>query len=155
MTAAANHCSIAFGHFLTLHASELFLAEAAPPKGGLPATDKPTTLPSHEYRDKLPGTRRRVLPLSADGSVVVRGTVAGFTGWLRRRALAQYSRLVFSVLDGLCAGRYCVGARSSRHFQRLGAARGAARPLRRHAGDCLRGHLRDVADLAVLKNSYE
>ena len=154
MTAAANHCSIAFGHFLTLHASELFLAEAAPPKGGLPATDKPTTLPSHEYRDKFSGTGP-ALPHSAGGPIVVRGAHAGLSEWLRRRALAQYSRLVFSVLDGLCAGRYCVGARSSRHFQRLGAARGAARPLRRHAGDCLRGHLRDVADLAVLKNSYE
>ena len=74
MTAPANHYSIAFGHFLTIHASEPFersaqlpgvwlfsdlgdcdfssgvralltLAEVAlPPKGGLLAMDKPMTL---------------------------------------------------------------------------------------------------------------
>jgi hypothetical protein len=113
------------------------------------------TLPSHEYRDKFSGTRRRVLPLSAGGSVVVRGPDAGFTGWLRRRALAQYPRLVFSVLDGLRAGGSCVGTRSPRHFQDLGAARGTTRPLGRHASDWLCRHLRDVVDLAVLKNAYE
>jgi hypothetical protein len=117
--------------------------------------DKPMTLPSYEYREKFCGTRGRVLPLSASGSVVVRRADAGFTGWLRRRALAQYSRLVFSVLDGLRPGGYCVGTRGSRNFQSLGAARGATRPVRRHAGDCLCRHLRDVADMAVLRNAYE
>jgi hypothetical protein len=116
---------------------------------------KPMTLPSYEYCDKFCGTRRRVLPLSAGGSNLVRGAAAGFTGRLRRRALAQYSRLVFSVLDGLRAGGYCVGTRSPRHFQGLGAARGNTRPLRRHAGDCLCRHLRDVADMAVLRDANE
>ena len=116
---------------------------------------KPMTLPYHEYRDKFSGKRRRVLPPFAGGSVVVRGAAAGFTGWLRRRALAQYSRLVFSVLDGLRAGGYCVGIRSPRTFQGLGAARGTTRPIRRHSSDCLRGHLCDVVDLAVLKNAHE
>ena len=113
--------------------------------------DKPMTLPSHEYRDKFSGTRRRVLPLSAGGSVVVRGADAGFTGWLRRRALAQYSRIVFSILDGLRAGGSCVGAGRPRNFQGLRNARGTTRPLSRHAGDWLCRHLRDVVDLAVLK----
>jgi hypothetical protein len=117
--------------------------------------DKPMTLPSHEYRDKFSGTRRHVLPLSAGGSVVVRGADAGFTGWLRRRAFAQYSRLVFSVLDGLRAGGSCVGTRSPRNFQGLGAARGTTRPLSRHASDWLCRHLRDVADMAGLNNAYE
>jgi hypothetical protein len=112
------------------------------------------TLPSHEYRDKFPGTGRG-LPHSAGGSLVVHGADTGFTGWLRRRALAQYSRLVFSVLDGLRAGGYRVGTRSPRNSQGLGAARGTTRPLRRHASDCLCRHLRDVADMAVLKNAYE
>ena len=57
-------------------------AEVAPPKGGLLAMDKPMTLPSHEYCDKFCGTRRRVLPLSASGSNLVRGATAGFTGGL-------------------------------------------------------------------------
>jgi len=113
------------------------------------------TLSSHEYRDKFSGTRRRALPLSASGSVVVRGADAGFTGWLRRGALAQYSRLVFSVLDGLRAGGYCVGTRSPRAFQSLGAARGTTHPLRRHDSDSLCGHLRDVVDLVVLTNAHE
>src|ERR1700686_5482851 len=117
--------------------------------------DKPMTLPSYEYRDKFSGTRRRVLPLSAGGSVVVRGADAGITGWLRRRALAQYSRLVFSVLDGLRAGGSCVGTRSPRNFQGLGAARGTTCTLSRHASDWLCRHLRDVVDLAVMKNAYE
>jgi hypothetical protein len=117
--------------------------------------DKPMTLPTYEYRDQFSGTRRRLLPLSAGGSAVVRGADAGFTKWLRRRALAQYSGLVFSVLDGLCAGGSCVGTRSPRHFQGLGNARGTTRPLGRHAGDWLCRHLRDVVDLAVLKNAYE
>ena len=117
--------------------------------------DKPMTLSSHEYRDKFSGTRRRVLPLSAGGSLVVRGADAEFTRWLRRGAFAQYSRLVFSVLDGLRAGGSCVGTRSPRNFQGLGNARGTARPLGRHAGDWLCRHLRDVVDLAVLKNGYE
>jgi hypothetical protein len=112
------------------------------------------TLPCHGYRDKFSGTGR-VLPLSAGGAVDVRGIDAGFTGWLRRRAFAQYSRLVFSVVDGLRAGGYCTGSHRPRSFQGLGAARGTTRPLRRHAGDCLCRHLRDVADMAVLSNSYE
>jgi hypothetical protein len=117
--------------------------------------DKPMTLPPYEYRDKFSGTRRRVLPLSAGGSVVVRGADAGFTGWLRRRALAQYSRLVFSVLDGLRAGGSCLGTRSPRNFQGLRNARGTTRPPRRHAGNWLCRHLRDVADMAGLNNAYE
>ena len=98
---------------------------------------------------------RRVVPLCAGGSVVVRGAAAGFTGWLRRRALAQYSRLVFSVLDGLRACGSCVGARCPHNFQGLGNARGTARPLGRLARDWLCRHLRDVVDLAILKNAYE
>ena len=127
----------------------------SPPQGGLPAVDKPTTLPSHEYRDEFSGARLRTLSLSACDSVLVRGADAGFTGWLRRRALAQYLGLVLSVLDGLRAGRNCVGTRSPGNFQGLGNARGTARPLRRDAGGCLCRHLRDVADMAVLNNSYE
>jgi hypothetical protein len=153
MAAPANHYSIAFGHFLTIEASNT--TEVAPPKGGLLATDKPMTLPSHEYRDKFCGTRRRVLPLSAGGSPVVRSTDAGFTGRLRRLALAQYSRLVLSVLDGLRAGGSCIGTRRPRNFQGLGNTRGNTRPLGRHAGDWLRRHLRTVVDLAVMKNTYE
>ena len=98
---------------------------------------------------------RRVVPLCAGGSVVVRGAAAGFTGWLRRRALAQYSRLVLSVLDGMRAGGSCVGTRCPRNFQGLRNARRITRPLGRDAGDRLRGHLRDVADMAVLNNAYE
>ena len=156
MTATANHYSIASGHFLTIHASEPSLVDVAlPPKGGLLAIAKPMTLPTHEYRDKFSGTRRRVLPRFAGGSVVVRGADAGFTGRLRRRALAQYSRLVFSVLDGLRAGGSCIGTRSPRNFQGLRNARGATRTLGRHAGDWLCRHLRDVADMAVLKIDHE
>jgi hypothetical protein len=117
--------------------------------------DKTMTLRSHEYRDKFPGTRRRVVPIAAGGAVVVRGVDAGFTGWLRRRALAQYSGLVFPVLDGLRASGSCVGTRGPRNFQSPRNARGTTRPLRRHAGDCLCRHFRDVADMAVLKNAYE
>jgi hypothetical protein len=113
------------------------------------------TLPSYEYRDKFSGTRRRVLPFSAGGSAVVRGADAGFAGWLRRRALAQYSRLVFSILDGLRAAGSCIGTRRPRNFQGLRNARGITRPLGRDAGDRLRRHLRDVADMAVLNNAYE
>jgi hypothetical protein len=117
--------------------------------------DKPMTLLSYEYCDRFCGARRRVLPLSAGGSGLVRGADAGFIGGLRRRALAQYSRLVFSVVDGMRAGGYCVGTRSPRNFQGLRNARGTARPLRRHVGDCLCRQLRDVADMAVLKDAYE
>ena len=113
------------------------------------------TLPSHESRNRYCGARRRVLPLSFGRSVVVRGVDAGFTGWLRRRALAQYSWLIFSVVDGLRAGGYRVGTCSARNIQGLRAARGTTRALRRHAGDCLCGHLRDVADMAVLNDAYE
>src|SRR5260221_12679999 len=116
---------------------------------------KPMTLPSYEYRDKFSGTRRRVPPLSAGGSAVVRGADAGFSGWLRRRALAQYSRLVFSVLDGLRAGGSRVGARRPRYFQGLRNARGTPRPLGRHAGDWLCRHLRAVVDMAGLNNVYK
>jgi hypothetical protein len=111
------------------------------------------TLPSYEYSDKVSGAGR-ALRHSASGSMVRRAD-AEFAGWLRRRTLAQYSRLVFSVLDGLRAGGYCPGTRSPRHFQGLGATRGTTRPLRRHAGDCLCRHLRDVVDMAVLKNAHE
>jgi hypothetical protein len=117
--------------------------------------DKPMTLPSHEYRDKFCGTRRRNPSPSAGRSVVVRGADAGFSGWLRRRPLAQYFRLVLSVLDGLRAGGHCGGTRSPRNFQGLGAARGTTRPLRRHASNWLCRHFRDVVDMAVLKNTYE
>jgi hypothetical protein len=113
--------------------------------------DKPMTLPSHEYRDKFSGTRRLVLPHSAGGSLVVHGPAAGFTGRLRRLALAQYSRLVFSVLDGLRAGGSSVGTRSPGNFQGLRNARGTTRPPGRHASDWLCRHLRDVVDLVVLK----
>ena len=113
------------------------------------------TLPSYESRNRYCGARRRVLPYSGGLTIVVRGGDAGCTGWLRRRALAQYSRLVFSIMDGLRAGGYCVGTRSPRNFQGLGAARGIARSLRRHVVDCVCKHLRDVADMAVVKNTYE
>jgi hypothetical protein len=113
------------------------------------------TLPSHGYRDKFSTARRRVLPLCAGGSAVVRGSAAGFTGWLRRLTLAQYSRLVLSVLDGMRAGGSCIGASRARNFQGLRNARGTTRPPRRHACDWLCRHLRNVADLAVLINAYE
>jgi hypothetical protein len=116
---------------------------------------KPTTLSSHEYRDEFSATRRRVLQLSGVGSVVVRGAALGFTGWLRRRALAQYSRFLFSVLDGLRAGRSCAGTCSPRNFQGLRAARRATPTLSGYAGDWLCRHLRDVADMAVLRNAHE
>jgi hypothetical protein len=108
------------------------------------------TLSSYEYRDKFCGTGR-ALPLSAGRSVVVRGADAGITGRLRRRALAQYSRLVFSIMDGLRAGGYCVGTRSPRIFQGIRAARGTTRPLRRHALDCRCRNIWDVADMAIVK----
>jgi hypothetical protein len=117
--------------------------------------DKPMTLPSHEYRDEFSGARPVVPPICAGGPVVVRGADTGLIGWVRRSALAQYLGLVFSVLDGLRAGGYCLGTRSPSHFQGLRNARGTTRPLRRHAGDCLCRHLRDMADMAVLKNDYE
>jgi hypothetical protein len=60
----------------------LSFAEVAPPKGGLLPTDKPMTLPFHEYRDKFSGARRRVAPISAGGSAVVRGADLELTGWL-------------------------------------------------------------------------
>ena len=117
--------------------------------------DKPMTLPSHEYRDEFSGARQLVPPLCAGGPVVVRGAGTGLIGWLRRSALAQYFGLVFSVLDGLRSGGYCVGARDPRNFQGLGNPSGTARPLCRHDGDCLCRHLRDVVDMAVLINVYE
>ena len=116
---------------------------------------KPMTLRAHGYRDKFCGIRRRVPPLFAGGSVVVRGSAAGFTGWLRRRALTQYPGFVFSVLDGLRTAGSGVGTRSPRNFQGLRNARGTARALGRHACDWLCRHLRHVVDLAVLKNPYE
>jgi len=109
------------------------------------------TLPSYESRNRSCGARRRVLPLSAGLTIVVRGADAGFAGWLRRRAFAQYSRLVFSVLDGLRAGGSSVGTRSPGNFQGLRNARGTTRPPGRHASDWLCRHLRDVVDLVVLK----
>ena len=108
------------------------------------------TLAPYEYRDKFSGTGR-ALPHFAAGSVVVRGVPARVTGWLRRRAITQYSGLVFPLLDGLRASGYCLGTRSPRHFQGLGNARGTTRPIGRHGSDWLCRHLRDVADLAVLK----
>jgi len=149
MTAPTNHYSIAFGHFLTTHISESSPIELAPPKGGMLEMDKPMTLPSHEYRDKFSGTGR-VRRLFTRGSVVVRGLGTEFAGRLRRCAFAQYSRLIFSVLDGLRAGGYCVGTRRARSFQGHGTPRGITRPLRRHAIDCLCRHLRDVAGVAVM-----
>src|ERR1700751_4285991 len=116
---------------------------------------KPMTLRVHEYRDKFPGTRRRVPSLNAGGPVLARGAAAGFTGWVRRRALAQYSGFVFSVLDGLRTGGACVGTRGPRNFQGLRNARGTARPLDRHGSDWLCRHFRNVVDLAVMKNGYE
>ena len=86
---------------------------------------------------------------------MVRGAALVFTGRLRRRPLAQYSRLVFSVLDGLRSGGPCVGTRSPRNFQGLRNARGTTRPLSRAASDWLCRHLRDVADMAGLNNAYE
>ena len=83
------------------------------------------------------------------------GITARLAGWLRRRTVAQYSRLVFSVLDGLRAGGPCVGARRAGNFQGLRNARRAARPLGRHVINWLRRHLRHVVDLAVLMNTYE
>jgi hypothetical protein len=151
MTAAANHYSSEFGHFLTIHASEKPLS----PKGGTAGDGQTDDTASHEYRDKFSGTGRRALPLSAGGSIVVRGAAAGSTGGLRRRALAQYSRLVFSVVDGLRAGGCCVGTRRPRNFQGLRNARGTARPLSRHASDWLCRHLRDVAYMAGLNNVHE
>jgi hypothetical protein len=155
MTARANRYCIAFGHFLTIHASESSFAEVAPPKGGLLMMHKPMTLRTHEYRDKFSGARRRVLPLSAAGSLVVRGPDLKFTGRLRRRAFAQYFGLVLSVLDGLRAGGSCVGTRCPCNFQGLRNTRGTARPLGRHARDWLCRHLRDVAYMAGLNYAYK
>jgi hypothetical protein len=115
--------------------------------------NKPMTLPYNEYRDKFSEVGRAP-PHCTDGSVMGRGTDAESAGRLRRRALAQYSGLVFPVLDGLRAGRNCAGTRGPRNFQGLGTARGATRPLRRHAGDCLCGHLRNVADMAVMRKTH-
>src|SRR5882757_6059164 len=155
MTASANHSFIVFGHFLTIHVSKPCspnrCRSRSSPKWGAAGDGQTDDTDSYEYRDEFPGTRQRILPLSAGCSVVVHGADAGFTGWLRRRALAQYSRLVLSVLDGMRAGGSCVGARCPRNFQGLRNARGTTRPLSRHAGDWLCRHLRDVADLAVLK----
>jgi hypothetical protein len=117
--------------------------------------DKPMTLPSYEYGDKYSGAGRRVLPLFAGGSAVVRSADAWVAGRVRRGALAQYSRLVFSILDGLRAGRYRLGTGSPICAQGLGNARGTTRPLPRHPGACLCGQLRDVADMAVLNDTYE
>jgi hypothetical protein len=135
-----------------LQQSESYIA---PPKGGLLSVGKPMTLASYEYRHKFYGTRRRVVPLSTGGSVVVRGPDPGFAGWLRRRPVAQYSRLVFSVLDGLRAARHRVGTRSPNTFQDLRNTRGTTGPLRRHARDCLCRHLCDVAGMAVLNHTHE
>jgi hypothetical protein len=116
--------------------------------------DKPMTLPTHECRDKFFRTRR-VLPPCAGVPAVVHGAAARITGRLRRCAVAQYSRLVFSVLDGLRVGGHCLGNRSPRNFQSLGPARGDPRALRRDGGDYLCRHVRDVADMAVLRNADE
>src|SRR5580692_1103891 len=97
------------------------------------------TLPNHEY----------CIPSLCTGrTIVARGPDAGFTVRLQRRALAQYLGLVFSLLDGVRAVWHCVGTRSPRNFQGLGAARGTTRALRRHAGDCLCRNLCDVVDMA-------
>lgn len=116
---------------------------------------KPMTLPSHEDCYKFSGSGRRVPPPSAGGSFVVRRADSGPAGWLRRRAVTEYSGLVFSVLDGLRVGGYCVRPRSPRGFQGFRNARGTTRPLRRHGGDSLCRQFRDVVDLAVLKNTHE
>jgi hypothetical protein len=117
--------------------------------------DKPMTLASHEYRDKYSRASRRVLSLSAGGSVVVRSADAGSAGWLRRRALTQYSGLLFSVLDGLRAGGSRIGTRSPRSFKGLGNVGGTASPIGRYGSDWLCRHLCDVADMAGLSNLYE
>jgi hypothetical protein len=79
-----------------------------------------------------------------------------FVEWLRRCAIAQYSRLVFSFLDDLRLGWHRFGAGCSRGFYGIGSSRGNTRPARRPIGDRLRRHFRTMADLAVLKYlSYE
>ena len=115
---------------------------------------KPMTLPSHECRDKFSGTGR-ALPPCAGVPAVVRGAAARLTGRLRRCAVAQYSGLVFSVLDGLRVGGNRLGTHGPRNFQGVRAARRAPRALRRHGGDYLCRHVRDVADMAVLSNAHE
>jgi hypothetical protein len=151
----ANHYSTAFGRFLLIRDSEPFRAEVAPPKGGQPTGTKSTTLLSHENRDQFSGTKQRVPPTEDSSSVMVRGANAEFTQWLRRRALAQYSWLLFSVLDGLRAVGSCVGIRRPRNFQGLRNARRASRPLPRHSCDRLYRHFRNVVDMAVLNNAHE
>jgi hypothetical protein len=106
------------------------------------------TLPSHEYRDELPGTG--CVPELFAGTLVVLWGLVGSARRLRRRALAQYSRLLFSILDGLCVGGHRVGARSPRNFQGHWTSRGTTRPFRRQSRNCLRRHLCDLVDLAVL-----
>jgi hypothetical protein len=96
-----------------------------------------------------------MLRFFAGGSVVVRGLNAGFVGRLQWRAFAQYSWLVFSVLDGLRARGGRAGTRRPRHFQGHGTYAGITRPLRRHASDRLCRHLRDVAALAVMNVAHE
>jgi hypothetical protein len=53
MKAPTNRYSIAFGHFLIIHASEPSLAEVAPPKRGLLGMIKPMKLHSYDSRDKF------------------------------------------------------------------------------------------------------
>src|SRR5580700_4250430 len=112
--APVNLYCIAFGHISTTSTSNssMAAAEAAPPKGGLLAVHKPMKLPGDERRNSF-GPKSAPL-LCAGGEIVVCGVPAGFTGWLLRRALAQYSRLVFSVLDGLRAGGHLVGTSGAR-----------------------------------------
>jgi len=111
-TARVNLYCIAFGRFLTFNASNPSIAggDAAPPKGGLLAVGKPMKLPGDERHGNLFGPRP-VPALCASSEVVGCGVDAGLTQWLLRRALAQHSWLVFSVLDGLRVGGYRVGTR--------------------------------------------
>jgi hypothetical protein len=117
--------------------------------------NKPMTLASYEYWDKISRAWRRVLWLSAGDSVVVCDADAESVGKLRRRALAQYSRLVFSILDGLRAGGSRVGTRSPRNFQGHRNFKGVTRPLGRNGSDWLCRHLYPVVDMAGLINFYE
>jgi hypothetical protein len=128
-------------------------AEAAPPKGGLLAVHKPMKLPGDERRNSF-GPKSAPL-LCAGGEIVVCGVPAGFTGWLLRRALAQYSRLVFSVLDGLRAGGHLVGTSGARIAKGHRNTQRNTRPLRRHPGDCLCRHFRHVAVMAVVSDARE
>ena len=92
MTAAANRYSSAFARFLTIHASEPFLAEVAPPKGGLLATCKPMTLPLMNIAISSPERGGALYPPAARlwYAASLLGLLAGCDGAPSRNILGSY-----------------------------------------------------------------